>query len=217
MMTQEDKDLLAKKGISEEKIAEQLACFETGFPYLKLYAAASVENGILAPDADDQKKYLDAWEAYTQTDKTVVKFVPASGAASRMFKNMFEFLGADYDVPTTDFEKKFFDRITDFAFYGDLNDACQKTAGKDIPALVAEGNYNSSIHWGRELTSIEPLIRQTARTVRVGDEAKESFDYLLDSGANYVVVLNEDDTIAGIVTKTSVARSVAENLWGDAK
>ena len=72
-------------------------------------------------------------------------------------------------------------------------------------------------HWGRELTSIEPLIRQTARTVRVGDEAKESFDYLLDSGANYVVVLNEDDTIAGIVTKTSVARSVAENLWGDSK
>ena len=32
-----------------------------------------------------------------------------------------------------------------------------------------------------------------------------------------IVVLNEDDTIAGIVTKTSVARSVAENLWGDAK
>ena len=51
----------------------------------------------------------------------------------------------------------------------------------------------------------------------VGDDAKESFDYLLDSGANYVVVLNEDDTIAGIVTKTSVARSVAENLWGDGK
>ena len=69
-------------------------------------------------------------------------------------------------------------------------------------------------HWGRELNSIEPLIRQTARTARVGDEAKESFDYLLDSGANYVVVLNTDDTIAGIVTKTSVARSVAENLWG---
>lgn len=71
--------------------------------------------------------------------------------------------------------------------------------------------------WGRELTSIEPMVRQTARTVRVGDDAKESFDYLLDSGAAYVVVLNEDDTIAGIVTKTSVARSVAENLWGDAR
>lgn len=72
-------------------------------------------------------------------------------------------------------------------------------------------------HWGRELKNIAPLIRQTARTARVGDDARESFDYLLDSGANYVVVLNEDDTIAGIVTKTSVARSVAENIWGDAK
>ena len=72
-------------------------------------------------------------------------------------------------------------------------------------------------HWGKELKSIEPLVRQTARTARVGDNAKECFDYLLDSGANYVVVLNEDDTIAGIVTKTSVARSVAQNLWGELK
>ena len=48
MLTQEDKDLLAKKGISEQQIAEQLACFEKGFPYLKLFAAASVENrGIM--------------------------------------------------------------------------------------------------------------------------------------------------------------------------
>lgn len=72
-------------------------------------------------------------------------------------------------------------------------------------------------HWGRPLKSIEPLVRKTARTVRVGDEAKDSFDYLLESGANYVVVLNADDTVAGIVTKTSVARSVAENIWGDLK
>lgn len=71
--------------------------------------------------------------------------------------------------------------------------------------------------WGRDLHTIEPLVRQTARTVRIGDDARESFDYLLESGANYVVVLAEDDTVEGIVTKTSVARSVAENLWGDAQ
>ena len=44
MITLQDKELLAKKGISEEQIAEQLACFEKGFPYLKLSAAASVEQ-----------------------------------------------------------------------------------------------------------------------------------------------------------------------------
>ena len=145
MITPQDKDLLVKKGISEEQIAEQLACFEKGFPFLKLYAAASVENGILAPDAEVQKTYLDAWEAYTQTDKTVVKFVPASGAASRMFKNMFEFLGADYNVPQTDFEKKFFEKIEHFAFYDDLNAACLKTKGKDIPTLLNEGDYKAVV------------------------------------------------------------------------
>ena len=141
MLTPQDKELLKKKGISEEQIATQLACFEKGFPYLKLFSAASVEDGILSPDADEQKKFLDAWEAYTQTDKVVVKFVPASGAASRMFKNMFEFLGADYDAPQTDFEKKFFAQIERFAFYDDLNEACLKNEGKDIPALMAEGSY----------------------------------------------------------------------------
>ena len=82
---------------------------------------------------------------FTQTDKVVVKFVPASGAASRMFKNLFEFLGADYDEPQTDFEKTFFGKIDKFAFYDDLNEACRKTAGKDIPALMAEGNYKAVV------------------------------------------------------------------------
>ena len=91
-----------------------------GFPLLKLDAAASIEKGILAPDAEEQKAYLVAWDAYTNTDKTVVKFVPASGAASRMFKNLFEFLSADYDLLTTKFEQTFFDGIKNFAFYDDL-------------------------------------------------------------------------------------------------
>ena len=146
MLTQEDKDLLAKKGISEQQIAEQLACFEKGFPYLKLFAAASVENrGIMLIGEDAQKTYLAAWDSYKESDKKVVKFVPASGAASRMFKNMFEFLGADYDVPTTDFEKKFFNNIKNFAFYADLDAACVKNNGKGIDALVAEGNYKAVV------------------------------------------------------------------------
>ena len=97
-----------------------------------LAAAASLEKGILAPAAEEQKLYLDAWDAYTRTDKVVVKFVPASGAASRMFKNLFEFLGADYDVPETKFEKTFFEQIEKFAFYNDLNAACEKAFEKNI-------------------------------------------------------------------------------------
>ncbi|HJH64986.1 MAG TPA: DUF4301 family protein [Bacteroides mediterraneensis] len=146
MLTHEDKELLAKKGISEEKIAEQLACFEKGFPYLKLSAAASVENGgIMKAEDKDFERYLAAWDAYKDGEKKIVKFVPASGAASRMFKNMFEFLGADYDKPTTDFEKKFFDHIHDFAFYNDLNAACMDNTGKNIDALLSEQNYKAIV------------------------------------------------------------------------
>ena len=146
MLTQEDKDLLAMKGISEQQIAEQLACFEKGFPFLKLFAAASVENrGIMLADENARKTYLAAWDAYMEGDKKIVKFVPASGAASRMFKNMFEFLGADYDVPTTDFEKKFFSNIKNFAFYADLDEACVKNNGKGIDALISEGNYKAVV------------------------------------------------------------------------
>ena len=136
MLTPEDKDLLVKKGISEQQIAEQLACFEKGFPFLKLDAAASVEKGIMAPAENEMKNYLEAWDTYKEGEKTIVKFVPASGAASRMFKNLFEFLGADYNIPKTDFEKKFFDHIHSFAFYNDLNAACMDNTGKDLfPAL----------------------------------------------------------------------------------
>ena len=146
MLTHEDKELLAKKGISEEKIAEQLACFEKGFPFLKLSAAASVENGgIMKAEAKDFERYLAAWNAYKDGEKKIVKFVPASGAASRMFKNMFEFLGADYDKLTTDFEKKFFDHIHDFAFYNDLNAACMDNTGKNIDALLSEQNYKAIV------------------------------------------------------------------------
>ena len=146
MLTHEDKELLAKKGISEEKIAEQLACFEKGFPFLKLSAAASVENGgIMKADEKECEQYLAAWDAYKQGDKKIVKFVPASGAASRMFKNMFEFLGAEYEKPTTDFEKKFFDHIHDFAFYNDLNAACLDNTGKNIDALLSEHNYKAVV------------------------------------------------------------------------
>ncbi|MBR2456833.1 MAG: DUF4301 family protein [Bacteroidaceae bacterium] len=145
MITPEDKILLEKKGISESQIAEQLACFEKGFPFLQLDGAASIEKGILAPQGDEIDAYLQAWDAYKQGEKTIVKFVPASGAASRMFKDMFEFLGADYDVPTNAFEKKFFDNVHNFAFFADLNAACEKNNGKGIDALMAEGNYKAVV------------------------------------------------------------------------
>ena len=145
MFTPEDLELLKEKGISEQQIKEQLHCFETGFPYLKLEAPAGLGNGILSLDETAVNHYLDVWNEYLATNPVIVKFVPASGAASRMFKNLFEFLDADYTEPTTDFEKKFFSHLKNFAFYSDLNAACLKNEGKGVDALVADGRYKAVV------------------------------------------------------------------------
>ena len=49
----------------------------------------------------------------------------------------------------------------------------------------------------------------------INEDASESFDKLLNSDDNYLVVLNEDNTIAGMVTNTSMAKAMADALWGD--
>ena len=143
MLTQQDLKQLAQKGISEQQIETQLGQFKTGFPFLKLEAAAAIGHGIVAPTSDEGRKYVDAWQKYKAAGKRVVKFVPASGAASRMFKDMFAFVDADYDKPTTDFEKKYFDNIEKFAFYNELDAVCQKNNGKGIKALIQEGNFKA--------------------------------------------------------------------------
>lgn len=145
MLSAKDLSQLSERGITEEKIEEQLACFEKGFPFLEIEASASVEKGIYAFPPELQKKYLSAWDSYLKKNKRILKFVPASGAASRMFKNLFSFLSADYDVPTTDFEKKFFAEISNFAFYDALNGACEQNTGKDIPALLEAGQYKQIV------------------------------------------------------------------------
>ena len=145
MISKEDKLLLEKKGISEESVAEQLKNFATGFPFLKIEATASVGNGILTPDAAEAESYLALWDEYCKAGGAVVKFVPASGAASRMFKDLFSFLDGESDEPVTDFEKKFFANIDKFAFYKELDEACIKNCGASIKQLVDEGKYKSIV------------------------------------------------------------------------
>ena len=142
-MQQQDIQQLQAKGITEAQIEKQIQQFQTGFPFLKIEAPASIGRGIIAPTEGEIARYVKAWEDYKASGKKIVKFVPASGAASRMFKDIFSFVDADYDVPTTDFEKKYFADLEKFAFYDELDAACQKNEGKGIKALLAEGNYKA--------------------------------------------------------------------------
>ena len=91
MFTPADLQQLASKGISIAQAEEQLNYFKQGFPQLEIKQAANVGNGISRLSDEEQEKYIDLWEKYLDSDNTIVKFVPASGAASRMFKNLLNF------------------------------------------------------------------------------------------------------------------------------
>ena len=118
MFTNEDIRQIEQRGSSVKTVEDQVERFKKGFPWMKIVAPATPERGILVLDnaaVEAAGKYYDAAKINGKC-----KFVPASGAASRMFKDLFSGLDAlkegkelSDDAPAA----KFVDRIADFAFY----------------------------------------------------------------------------------------------------
>lgn len=136
MFSQQDLEQLEAKGISVAKAEQQLDYFRTGFPALDIVAPASVKHGILAPTKKEQEEYIRIWEDYLKEDHKILKFVPASGAASRMFKNLFQYLE---DGEETAFIQEFLTHIDDFAFGQEL----EGMTGQDAVRYLLE-----NMHYG---------------------------------------------------------------------
>ncbi len=136
MFTQSDLQQLAARGISQAAAEKQLQSFQTGFPALDIVEAASIGKGILRPTDEEKAHYLSAWEQYLQAGHTVLKFVPASGAASRMFKDLFEYMDGGEE---TAFIQQFLSHLQDFAFYNELAERAKDTQdGREIVRILLE-------------------------------------------------------------------------------
>lgn len=146
MLNEKDKEMLAKRGVSEETVIGQLERFKTGFPYLRLAGSANVGNGILRPDADLEKKAIARWLQFLDDGASVYKFVPASGAASRMFKTLFAFVDGEEDIPAPGSPvAELIARLPETAFASELDKALEKVHGKTAAALIQEGRYKDVI------------------------------------------------------------------------
>lgn len=146
MLREEDLALLQSKGISEQQVEEQLKRFATGFPYLKIMDAARPGQGITVLTPEEEQAAVERWQRYLADGGEVCKFVPASGAASRMFKALFEFVDGDADVPAegSDVAKLIAD-IDKMAFISDLNEATQRIHGMTVAQLKEAGRYKDVI------------------------------------------------------------------------
>src|SRR5690606_14093905 len=131
MVEMDSKDLeqLASKGISREKVVRQGETFKQGIPHIQLFRTAVVGQGILRFDPKEQRELIDYFEARANR-LDLLKFVPASGAASRMFQSLFNFLEAydpqresiaSYVVRSGDKAiQRFVEQIDNFPFYGSI-------------------------------------------------------------------------------------------------
>lgn len=83
-MTNQDEKTLEQRGIAPELFEAQLRRFETGFPYLRILDTARVGDGIISLDDAGREKAVARWDRFLADGGQVYKFVPASGAASRI-------------------------------------------------------------------------------------------------------------------------------------
>lgn len=148
-----DADLrqIASLGLTEDVVMRQIENFRKGFPKTQLIDAATVENGgILRLDDNEIDKYAKLYQKVSK-GKKILKFVPASGAATRMFKDLYAFtstyFGIDYTIekehPTV---KDFLEKIRTFAFFDDL-EACMAKAHADFGDYMDRGDFATVINF----------------------------------------------------------------------
>ncbi len=128
-LTNEDLLGFKQKGIAVEAVLDQLERFREGFKSVKLINPALIGDGILRLTDDEKAEFENRFARHTGS---ITKFVPASGAATRMFKHLFEFRDS-YENSNESYERllsqsdgpvfQFFKTLESFAFYKDLKNS----------------------------------------------------------------------------------------------
>ena len=186
--SQKDIEQFESKGIDAKDVIAQLDLFAKGLPYLELESAASVGNGIMRIGEGDVESYIKAWNNYLKSCHSITKFVPASGAASRMFKDLFAFLDGSSDVPESAFESAFFDGIHEFAFFSDLDECCKAAEGKGVDELLALGCYKTVVSYLLESKGLNygGLPKGLLKFHKYKEQARTPMEEHMVEGALYI-------------------------------
>ncbi|NQV02820.1 MAG: DUF4301 family protein, partial [Bacteroidia bacterium] len=144
MFTDADLKQVERKGIGLSAIDRQIENFRRGFPFINLVRPATSEDGIFSFCEDELSYFINYYTCHLK-DLQVVKFVPASGAATRMFKHLFEFQDSFQYTQTEreaflkekDFNSVSYlvSHLTEIAFYTSLQEILSRR-GLDSTSLV---------------------------------------------------------------------------------
>lgn len=159
-LTENDEKQLREKGISKEKVIDQVNTFKEGIPFVQLKNAAVIGNGILKFTEAEEKELIKLYDSKLE-DLDILKFVPASGAASRMFKALFNFL--EVYNPEEETLEAYFERTNDkdlkvfseglerLPFYKKVIERLQNhngSTGKKVHRFVSELMGENALNYG---------------------------------------------------------------------
>ena len=90
-LTQTDLEQLDRLGISTERLERQIVQIQKGIPFLAIDRPARIGDGIRLLSEVEEHSFIETFEKESAYFR-ISKFVPASGAATRMFQSLFQFL-----------------------------------------------------------------------------------------------------------------------------
>ena len=197
--TEADKAQLESLGLTPEQVQAQIDNFREGFPKSHLDAAATPQNGGIHVLTDKEiTRYEKSYRTLAR-DKRILKFVPASGAATRMFKDLYTFAATYFGV-AKNFDKEFpevkefLENLRSFAFYNDLK-ACMERAELDIDEYMQRGDYSTVINFllKEQYLGYGSLPKALLKFHRYGAVQRTPLEEHIVEGALYAA--NSDGTV----------------------
>ncbi len=138
IFTEADARQIEKEGLTRDKVLAQIDLFKRGVRPVKLNRPCTVNDGIVSLSEEELTKMAALYEEELGMGRKVLKFVPASGAASRMFKDWYPYLEkGSLDARQRD---DFAGELKRFAFYMDLRDVILRD-GEDLEKMLEEGRH----------------------------------------------------------------------------
>ena len=197
--TKQDQEQLAQLGLDTQRVQEQIDHFKEGFPKCRLDAAATPKNnGIRCLDDKEIARCEKQYRTLAK-GKKLLKFVPASGAATRMFKDLYSFSSTYFGV-AKNFGKEFpevqtfLENLRSFAFYNDLK-ACMEASDLDIDDYMRRGDYTTVINFllKEQYLGYGSLPKALLKFHRYGEVQRTPIEEHIVEGALYA--RNSDGTV----------------------
>lgn len=203
-MTNDDLRQIEARGITAQDVEKQIENFRNGFPWLEIVAPATPKRGIKIPSPEEIQEDI----AYAATAPTYgkCKFVPASGAASRMFKDLYSGLdalksgGSIEGTPAS----VFVNNIGKFAFYDQL-----LYEGADAGAILSRTLSDEGLNYGSKPKGVLKFHKYADGEIRtaIAEHLVEAQEYMR----------NADGTADVVVTISPQHRSLFEEALKEVK